>query len=240
MSKETKPKVIFVPTRIDASNKNEAGCHGIPRLWPEDRFHAMLERIGCDTYGHFVKEDSPLAQFEKKFEKGDPEARIELDTPLFTIRPYYWGYNRSLMLLPNFVYKPWSFEIHWYKWPMRGAESNFVLKDDDWSLMCSTIERAVEQFEQTKTWPEDIDDFPRMPEIDEIAYELRKETARAWSRANEFEDLLYEIFVYKKTTDDVRKKIATAIGIADDQWTDHLEDEDTVQSATTQNENSSF
>lgn len=191
---DTKPKIVLVPCRFDACEHDEPGEHGIPRDWHEDRFHQMLETIDCDAYGH-AEPNSVLESCKVSFEKGDARAHYVIDTPLFTLRPYYWGDEREIYALPNFVYKPWSLEMRWYKWPMRDASANFLPEDADWTLMCETIERSVKTFAETGSWPDDIDDFPRMSEIDEVAWNLRKQTHRQSLRANRLEDLLFAAYM---------------------------------------------
>ena len=46
------------------------------------------------------------------------------DNGTFVIRPFYWGDSEYICQLPNFVYYPKNIQIHWYKYPLRGASCN--------------------------------------------------------------------------------------------------------------------
>lgn len=195
---ETKktPKVTLIACRFDEATSSKPAYHAVPRNWREDRFCEMLDLIGCSNYGYVESKDHPLASYETKFEDGDTDAHYVIDTPLFTIRPYYWGDSHDIYPLPNFVYKPWDFEIKWYKYPMRDAHANIALTDDDFILMCETCEKFVRKLVNNGgKWPDDdVDDFPRMTEADEAAWHLRKTLDRLIVRNNKLEDLLYMVF----------------------------------------------
>ena len=187
------PKITLIECRFDAATEDSPGHHAVPRDWREDSFVDMLEAIGCTSYG-YAEEGSALEQMEVPFDEGDEMSHAVVDTPLFTLRPYYWGDSRKVYALPNFVYKPWALEIDWYKYPMRFAHANIALCDDDWRLMCDTIVRAVGEFAASGSWPDDIDDAPRMGELDEIAWGLRKTISEVADQRNELEDALYALW----------------------------------------------
>ena len=53
------------------------------------------------------------------------------DNDAFTIRPYYWGEDGNMAELPNFLYKPTGFKIHWYKYPFRDSYMNQDLNREE-------------------------------------------------------------------------------------------------------------
>jgi hypothetical protein len=77
---------------------------------------------------------------------------------------------------------------------MRDAYSNISLSDGDWRLMCETVERAVVAFQKCGAWPADIDCSPRMGEVDEAAWDLRKQMGIIADQRNVLEDALYELW----------------------------------------------
>ena len=89
---------------------NSRGIYYVePRMDYQDAFCYFLRDNGFDVYGYMVDHESDYPS---------------IDNDTFTIRPYYWGDDESIMALPNFVYKPTGLEIQWYKYPMRDAYSN--------------------------------------------------------------------------------------------------------------------
>ena len=56
--------------------------------------------------------------------------------------------------------------------------------------MCETVERAVVEFHKCGVWPADIDGSPRMGEVDEVAWELRKQMGIIADQRNVLEDAL--------------------------------------------------
>lgn len=95
----------------------------------------------------------PRAKFEKAFDetlwkyfdawcyvKDDKQAteRGGYENDVFSIEPYYLGEDEEIAVLPNFVYKPESIEISWYKHPFRDSYSNVEL----------SVEKAREIFEK--------------------------------------------------------------------------------------------
>lgn len=189
----TAPTIELVECRFDEATDNSPGHYAVPRDWHEDVFVSMLEAIGCSNYGYPEKE-SVLESLIATFDENDEMRHLFVDTPLFTLRPYYWGDNREVLTLPNFVYKPWAYEIAWYKYPMRYAHANIALADKDWRLMCDTVVRAVEVFLACGTWSVEIDDAPRMSEVDKAAWILLKRIDVVASQRDDLEDALYKLW----------------------------------------------
>lgn len=183
-------RIELVGCRFDEATTRDLAYVPIRRDWHEDRFSQMLADMGCDGYGH-SDDTGPLKAFEVAFEDGDPNAHYVIDTPLFTLRPFYWGDSSDVCALPNFVYKPWSYEISWYKYPLRNAHANFDLKDDDFALMCDTCVRAAPLLPDIDA--AGVDDFPRMSEAEEVAWEMRRRLDGAYAKNRELEDLLFEV-----------------------------------------------
>ena len=120
---------------------NSRGNFRLERHPGQKLFSQFFEKIGVDGYG-YADEDSPL----KAFEKETGEYYI-IDTPLFSITPYYWGENEDVMKLPNFVYKPEGIEIQWYKYPLRDAYSNVKLNE---KKLKEILDKCVEFIEREK------------------------------------------------------------------------------------------
>ena len=167
----------------------------INRDWKDERFHIMLDALTCDTYGH-IEPHSPLYKIVSP-NQFDPHFK-ELDTNLFTLRAYYWGDIEEVYQQPNFVYKPWDLYIDWYKWPMRDASANFPISNNDWEIMCNTIERAAAYYKINNKWPSfddiDVDDFPRMSETQELEWNMRKKLNKAWEYSHKLENLLFAFY----------------------------------------------
>ena len=205
------PSVELIGCRYDEATDDMPGHHAVPRDWREDVFGAMLKAVGCSIYG-YPEENSPLVSAEVHYAEDDETRHFVIDTPLLTLRPYYWGDCRAIRRLPNFVYKPWSLEISWYKWPMRDAYANISLSDSDWRLMCETVERAVVEFHKCGVWPADIDGSPRMGEIDEVAWELRKQMGIIADQRNVLEDALYELW-FDPSSESARDEAARLLAV---------------------------
>lgn len=161
--------VTFYECRFDDNaGEGEAGRWGVPRDWREDLFGAALEALGLDYHGHVCEDDGRMAPFVAR---GVPW--YEIDTPLFALRPYRWDDLDEGRGLPNFEFKPWGFEMSWYKYPCRDAWSNCLLTDDEWRRMCG----AVSAFDGGG-WPPVQEDF-KPTEADVVAAEWRERLARA-------------------------------------------------------------
>ena len=223
--KDQLPHGTLVPVRFDEAESEDYGRVPIRRDWHEDAFHEMLSKIGCDGYGH-VDDDVEggdhefMEGLEVPFADDDPKRHYVIDTPLFTLRPFYWGDDDDVYALPNFVYKPWDYQIEWYKYPMRDAYGNFHISDDDWSLMLDTVTKACLRRPKAETeWLMDVDDFPRMSESDAIAWEMRKRLSKAWSRVRRLENLAFRIaYEVPIESDAVRAEIKSCIGIEDEDF----------------------
>ena len=219
------PEVMLVACRFDQAIDEDIARIPVPRDWHEDRFRQMLEDIGCSGYGH-SDDDGPLAKCEVAFEPDDPHKHYVIDTPLFTLRPFWWGDDDDDEIgnLPNFVYKPWDYQLDWYKYPMRGAYANFALKDDDFALMCDTCVRATRHFAKHGDWDVDVDDFPRMSETEAVAWEMRKRLSTAYSKIRRFENLLFDLARQGAISDPaMRAQVLAAIGMTKEEFEDEDE-----------------
>lgn len=98
---------------------NSRGNFHIEREPAQDHFGRFFDVIGADYCG-WADSNSPLRQYEIDY---------GYDTEIFTLRPYYWGEDDAIAVLPNFVYKPEAIEIKWYKYPLRDAYSNIPLDE---------------------------------------------------------------------------------------------------------------
>lgn len=102
--------------------------HVEPREEYQNIFHEFLENNGFDGYGYKVKSD------DRTFENNT-----------FVIRPYYWGDDDDIAVLPNFVYKPMNFEIKWYKYPMRDAYCNIDIDLDIFKQIMKDCEKSLKE-----------------------------------------------------------------------------------------------
>lgn len=97
------------------------GAYDIERFPAQDYFSDFFEKVGLDYHGH-PRDGSPLLKYVNS------EGLI--DTPMFSLFPYYWGEDEEYMAIPNFVFKPSDIEIRWYKYPLRDSYSNVELSAD--------------------------------------------------------------------------------------------------------------
>ena len=118
---------------------NSRGNYRLERHPGQELFSRFFEKIGVNGYG-YAEDSSPLKQFEK-----ETEYYYIIDTPLFSIMPYYWGLDEDVMELPNFVYKPENIQIQWYKYPLRDAYSSVPL---DEKTLKKILDKCVEFVER--------------------------------------------------------------------------------------------
>lgn len=138
----TLPAVQLIETRWDACESSEPGNWGIERDWRQDLFVETLEKMGIDLYGYLDDDASPMKAYERSGDLGDGLVEhYEIRTPLFVIRPFYWGDDDRVYRLPNFEWLPWHLEVDWYKYPFRDARSNLRMSDDDWREVCAEMLR---------------------------------------------------------------------------------------------------
>ena len=177
--------VVFVETRADAVEGGEDGAWGVPRDWREDAFAEFMDSAGLDYHGHACGEDSPFVPFVAEFAEGDPRSHYVIDTPLFVLRPYYWGDEESVHRLPNFIYKPWRFEVSWYKYPMRGAVSNCLLSDAEWREMLGACSAYVQSLRGGTAFemPPDCD---KRTDLDVLAGEWSERLHRMTASADRY------------------------------------------------------
>lgn len=97
---------------------NSRGTYAIPRKSFSKIITPLFDDTYFDMYGYCTNRKS------KYIKKNKQEGNEYFENDVFIIRPYYWGENESLMILPNFVYKPTNLEISWYKYPLRDSYSN--------------------------------------------------------------------------------------------------------------------
>lgn len=105
---------------------NSRGTYPVDRDTYQDAFCNFLERNGFDGYGH---------------KEGSDDDVFENDT--FVIRPYYWGDDEDVAMLPNFVYKPENIELSWYKYPMRDAYCSIELTPEKLQEILTACEQSL-------------------------------------------------------------------------------------------------
>lgn len=97
---------------------NSRGAFPVDREDIQDIWYKAFEGI-VDGYGYV----------EEPYKYGETE-RGGFENDTFLINPYYWGEDEEIAAEPNFVYKPESITIDWYKYPMRDAYSNTELSKE--------------------------------------------------------------------------------------------------------------
>ena len=117
-------------------SKPSFGTFPVPQNSDYQRdFLEFLTRSGFDVYGHIDNEK--LWEFWS-----DDDFCFENDT--FILRPYYWGDRDDIPGLPNFVYKPESLEIRWYKYPFRGAFANKKVSEEEFQDILAECEKSLD------------------------------------------------------------------------------------------------
>ena len=101
----------------------------VPRDGWETRIYQFLVAVGCDTYGHALK-DNRFAN-----DNGG------ITTEVFEVNPYYWGDDEDKRDIPQFVYRPTGYEMRWYKYPLRGAYATQALTYEEFDEMLEECER---------------------------------------------------------------------------------------------------
>lgn len=139
--------------------------HPIDRSTMQELFVHRLNRLGFDEYGFFDKkafEQSKLGRKNPalvafmesclKEERYTDELGTDtvivfragaLDSPLLSIRPYYWGDNDAVSELPNFETNITDIKIQWYKYALRAATSNVALTPTRINRLFDEIERQI-------------------------------------------------------------------------------------------------
>ena len=107
---------------------NSRGIYGVPRGDFEDAFYEFIDKIHCDEYGFYCKDD----QYKN--------SRGGITTKIFEINPYYWGNDEYEASRHNFIYSPTNYELDWYKYPLRDAYSNQNLLYEEFKTMLDNCE----------------------------------------------------------------------------------------------------
>ena len=99
---------------------NSRGKYPIDRNLTQELFHTFLDICGwSDSY-------------------------IEFKNDVFELNPYCWDEeDEKRYALPNFIYKPNSVTIKWYKYPMRDAYINKPLTLYEFWLMLDDCIKSV-------------------------------------------------------------------------------------------------
>ena len=101
---------------------NSRGIFPLDREELQETFWEFLVKSRLDSYGRPEK-DSPFISYYIQDED-------YIETDKFILRPYYWGEDEVIAMLPNFVYKPENIEISWYKYPLRDSYANVKISKE--------------------------------------------------------------------------------------------------------------
>lgn len=106
---------------------NSRGKYVINRDEWQEPFVDFLYRNGFDMYGYYERGT------ERCFENN-----------MFIVRPYYWGEDDEIAVLPNFEYKPTGFTISWYKYPLRDAYASHNISTEQLIGILNDCEKSME------------------------------------------------------------------------------------------------
>lgn len=130
---------------------NSRGAYHFERGEWQDLFCEFLDKHGFDMYGYIENND-----LEKKFGttvsgdcityadgKKSVEHQHAFENDTFFIMPYFWGESENICEMPNFIFKPWNFELSWYKYPMRDAYSNKKITFEEFEQMLNLCSESI-------------------------------------------------------------------------------------------------
>lgn len=206
----------------EESTASEWGNHAIRRDERQDRLAAALESIGSSIYGYAVEDDSPAARFTRRVTDPRVEGDFEcIDCELFRILPYEWE-DKRLMSLPNLIFKPWHYEVTWYKYALRCATGNADVSLDGWVVICDTIEEWGRAVREGREIPQ-VEERDVRTEADKCAEvwfarhkKLLNKYDALWSDATEFVQALCPEYA-SRDPERALEKLKESIGW-DDDW----------------------
>lgn len=107
---------------------NSRGKYAVERDEWQEPFVDFLHRNGFDMYGYYERGS------ERCFENN-----------VFVVRPYYWGEDEEIAVLPNFEFKPTGFTISWYKYPMRNAFASHNISTREFIRILKECEKSMDE-----------------------------------------------------------------------------------------------
>ena len=107
----------------------------LERGYWQEVFCKFLDDIGLDGYGYL--NDEKLKKY--KTDKGG------FENDIFLVNPYYEGKDKNIMKEHNFVYKPMSYEIDWYRYPLRDSYANKELTFKDFKEILNKCKESIEE-----------------------------------------------------------------------------------------------
>lgn len=105
---------------------NSRGSFVVERDEWQEPFDDFLLRNGFNGYGYYLRGS------ERCFEND-----------VFVVRPYYWGDDEEIAVLPNFEFKPTGFTISWYKYPMRNAFASHNISTETFVEILHECEKSM-------------------------------------------------------------------------------------------------
>lgn len=120
---------------------HSCGAFSIDRGEYEPMFQRFLEKAGFDSYGTLCNE----AAGHNTFVIHSSSDTVKVENNTFSVRPYYWGENKEIMTLPNFVYKPKGIEIRWYKYALRDTYCSHNLSVKEFGEMLDACLRSLRE-----------------------------------------------------------------------------------------------
>lgn len=109
-----------------------------PREEMEMVFGKFLDRFGCDMYGIL-----PYTDEKPVLPPNTREISTGFGNDVFEIHPYYWGSDKELENVANFIYRPLNLELRWYKYPLRDSWSNIELSVESLKEICDKCLKSV-------------------------------------------------------------------------------------------------
>lgn len=111
----------------------------VNRTW-EKPFVEVLTKMGFDSYGYVWEPCLSKFMSEVKCKDGSYQ---KFENDVFVLIPYYWGNDKKVLGLPNFLFKSTGFEISWYKYPFRSAQMNQEISLEEFVKMLEKCTESV-------------------------------------------------------------------------------------------------
>lgn len=125
--------------------------HSLDRELYGEPFAMFLDYLGFDHYGNCENKSKSKTIADHMDEYGDYEDDV------FSIKPFCWcnvcdgegkdGETCPRNGKPNFHYKPKDFKLHWYKYPIRGNNTNKDITAQEFLEMINDCVRSFYHYD---------------------------------------------------------------------------------------------